>query len=122
MSKRSYVIEGIPRSGKNSQQILRAGNGRRFVRKSKAASKWLAEAEAQLLEQGAKRHHFAGKVRVTLTAYQRADICDLDNVICLVLDGLKDIAMGDDSEVVAIVAEKDIDRARPRVEITLEAA
>ena len=120
--KRVYVIDGIPRSGKNSQQILRAGNGRRFVRKSKAATAWLASAEAQLLEQGAKRHHFAGKVRVTMLAYQRADICDIDNIASLVLDALKGRAMGDDSEVVLLVAAKDIDRVRPRVEITLEAA
>ena len=122
MSKRTYTILGIPRSGKNSMQLLRAGNGRRFVRKSKAASKWLAEAEAQLLEQGAKPHHFRGKVRVTMVAYQRADICDIDNIASLVLDSLKNLAMQDDSDVVALVAEKDIDRARPRVEVTLEAA
>lgn len=122
MSKRTYVILGIPRSGKNSQQILRAGDGRRFVRKSKAASKWLADAYGQLLEQGARSHHFSGKVRVTLLAYQRADVCDIDNIASLVLDALKGMAMGDDSDVVRLVAEKDIDRVRPRVEITLEAA
>jgi Holliday junction resolvase RusA-like endonuclease len=115
----TYTILGIPRSGKNSQRIMRLANGRRFVKKSKAASAWLAEAERQLIEQRGRRHKLTGRVAVEMVAYQKADICDIDNMICLVLDGLKNVVMGDDSEVGRVVADKFIDRVRPRVEVTI---
>lgn len=120
MSSHVYVIEGVPRSGKNStRQAVNRRTGRRFVLKSKAATEWLSSAEAQLIVQRGRRRPLAGPVQVELVAYQRADVCDVDNIASLVLDGLKGIVIEDDKAVRVLIAHKLIDRVRPRVEVTI---
>lgn len=115
-----YTILGEPRSGKNSQRIMRAG-ARRFVLKSKAATGWLASAQQQLTDtmRAKKRRLVPGPVRVDVVCYQKVDRCDLDNMVSLVYDALKSLCIVDDKLVQAGYAEKLIDRANPRVEITI---
>jgi Holliday junction resolvase RusA-like endonuclease len=125
MSVHVYVIEGIPRSGKNSMRMMvNRRTGSRFVKKSKAATEWLAEATRQLIEQRGRRRKLDGPLVVEMDAYQKSDVCDLDNMIALCLDGLKGVVIEDDSTVCRIVANKAIDKQRPRIEvrITLGAA
>lgn len=116
--RHEYVITGIPRSGKNSQQIMRAGQ-RRFVRKSKAASQWLNEAFRQLKEQHGRRKMLDGKVRVDVVLYQPADRCDLDNMVSLVYDALKGVVITDDKLVVCGWTEKQVDKKSPRTEVSV---
>jgi Holliday junction resolvase RusA-like endonuclease len=116
--KYEYVITGIPRSGKNSQQIMRAGQ-RRFVRKSKAASQWLDDAFRQLKEQMGRRGALDGKVRVDIVLYQPSDRCDLDNMVSLVYDALKGTVIGDDKHIVCGWNEKRVDKGNPRTEVTV---
>lgn len=118
-----YVVEGIPRSGKNSQRIaVNRATGKRFTLKSKAAKAWQTSAFAQLVTQRGRRKLVLGPCAVQLDIYQRADLCDIDNVTSLVLDSLNGVIIGDDSDVVELVARKYIDRARPRVEILVTEA
>lgn len=115
-----YTVEGIPRSGKNSQRIaVNKRTGRRFTLKSKAATAWHTSAFAQLVAQRGRGAIVMGPCRVELVCYQRADVCDVDNMAALVLDALNGVVIGDDSDVVELVACKAIDRERPRVEITI---
>lgn len=119
----TYTILGIPRSGKNStRQCVNKRTGRRFTMKSKAATEWLASATAQLIEQRGRRRKLDGPLSIHVACYQRADVCDLDNMQSLAWDALKGLVVEDDSLFVRCSAEKHIDRANPRVEITLEAA
>jgi Holliday junction resolvase RusA-like endonuclease len=115
----TYVILGIPRSGKNSTRIFRAGNGRRFVKKSKAATEWLALATEQLTQQRGRRKILVGACRVDVIAYQARDACDLDNMVSLTYDALKGVVIADDKAVTCGWTEKRIDKARPRVEVTV---
>lgn len=116
--KRHYTILGVPRSGKNSQNIFKVG-ARRFVRKSKAASQWLAIAEKQLREQLGRQQPMTGKVRVDVVLYQPSDRCDLDNMVSLVYDALKRVVIGDDKDIVCGWNEKLVDKANPRAEVTI---
>lgn len=119
----TYVIDGIPRSGKNStRQAVNRRTGRRFTLKSKAATAWLADATRQLVEQHGRRRKFTGPLRVHVECYQRADVCDGDNMQSLAWDALKGIVIEDDKQFVKWSGGKQVDRVRPRVEITVEAA
>ena len=118
-----YTVEGIPRSGKNSQRIAyNKATGKRFTLKSKAAQAWQTSAFGQLVAQRGRRRIIVGPCAVTLDIYQRSDVCDVDNVASLVLDALNGVIIGDDSDVIDLHARKHIDRVRPRVEITVTEA
>ena len=116
----TYTVLGEPRSGKNSQNIFKAGQ-RRFVRKSKAASAWLATAHEQLATQmRAKRlNRVRGPVRVDVTCYQKVDRCDVDNMVSLVYDALKGVCIEDDKTIQGGLSWKYVDRAAPRVDIII---
>jgi Holliday junction resolvase RusA-like endonuclease len=115
-----YVIEGRPVSGKNSQRIaVNRETGNRFTLKSKAATAWNATATRQLIEQRGRRRKLAGALYVEYTAYQTADICDLDNITSALFDALKGIVIEDDSMIVEYRARKAIDRVRPRIEVSV---
>lgn len=121
MTPLRLTIEGIPRSGKNSQRIaVNRRTGKRFTLKSKAATAWATSAFAQLVAQRGRRKLIIGPCAVDLMIYQRADVCDVDNVASLVLDSLNGVIIGDDSDVVDLRARKAIDRERPRVEIIVQ--
>lgn len=116
----SYVILGIPRSGKNSSQILRnRKTGARFVKKSKAASAWLTEAKVQLINQRGRRRILEGRLSIHADYYQRADVCDGDNMQSLLWDALKGVVVEDDKPFVEWSGKKHIDRERPRIEVTI---
>jgi crossover junction endodeoxyribonuclease RusA len=116
----TYVIFGEVRSGKNEMQILRnRRTGRPFLKKSKAAQRWLGDAHAQLLAQRGHRDILAGPYLVKLIVYQRRNACDLDNMVSLVNDALNGVVIEDDSQIQMAYNEKLIDATNPRVEITI---
>lgn len=63
-----------------------------------------------------------GLVSLTMAVYRPRKSGDLDNRIKLVLDGLKDVAFGDDKEIIELHAYRFDDRNNPRVEIRIESA
>jgi len=63
-----------------------------------------------------------GSIALTLRFFREtAHRCDLDNLVKSVCDALQRVVFEDDSQVVLLLAEKSIDRDRPRVEILVEA-
>lgn len=62
------------------------------------------------------------EVAVTYRWYRSAKRGDLDNRLKIIGDSLNGLAWDDDSQVVRILAERYDDKARPRLEVTVEAA
>ncbi len=61
-----------------------------------------------------------GPVSITGTVYMARLGCDLDNRIKPILDALQGICYADDGQVAEIHLRKDLDRANPRVVLTIE--
>jgi len=64
----------------------------------------------------------AGEVTIRLNVYRPMRCGDLDNCLKAVLDGIKGAAYQDDRQIVGIEARRFEDKARPRVEVWIEAA
>lgn len=122
-----YVVEGVPRSGKNhTRPFLNRRTGRVMHVKSKAAAQWQEMATLQLMQQH-KGKPLPGPLRIDIAIYQRGggNDCDGDNVESLVLDTLKGLVIVDDNTRVIKGGcgwMPYVDRARPRVEITISEA
>lgn len=116
-----YVIEGRPRSAKNSTQIcVNRKTGQRFVRKSKAAGQWQDDAIRQLAQQRGRAKTLRGPVFVDYTVFQTADVADIDNLESALFDALKKARVIEDDKLITDHAgRKRIDRARPRFEIVI---
>lgn len=116
----AFVVRGIPRSGKNSMRRFKNGG----LAKSKAASTWLASAVQQLMAQRQHRPTIAGACRLEVTICHAMGLgrWDVDNVLNLVFDALKHAEVIADDRA-SIVREgsyrADVDKADPRVEITI---
>ena len=114
------VVEGKPRSGKNSQRILKHG-ARRFVSKSKAAGAWLATARESYARQYSGRK-LTGPLTIHIDIYQSHHVPDGDNVQALVWDSLKGQVIGDDGQFVRWSGAKYVGVKPYRVEITVTEA
>lgn len=62
----------------------------------------------------------AGPVRVTLHVYRPWKRGDLDGAGKVLLDALQGHAYANDNQIVELVMRRDDDKARPRVEVTIE--
>jgi len=116
----AFVVRGIPRSGKNSMRRFKNGG----LAKSKAASTWLSSAVQQLMAQRQHRPTIDGACRLEVTICHAMGLgrWDVDNVLNLVFDALKHAEVIADDRA-SIVREgsyrADVDKADPRVEITI---
>jgi Holliday junction resolvase RusA-like endonuclease len=118
----SYTIPGTPRSGKNSQRIVKKPNGGRFLLKSKAAAGWMSEAIGALQRQGVPTRALAVPCRVDLEIYQSRDTPDADNVQSLVWDALvRAGVLADDSliDAGAFVRHRGVAPKEHRVVVTV---
>lgn len=119
----TYVIEGAPVSGKNHTQIaFNPKTGRRYVRIGKVAQAWQGDAIRQLCEQRLKDHlpPLHGPLYVDYVAYQPWDSCDIDNIESALFDALKKAkVIEDDKFIVDHRGRKVVDKARPRIEVTI---
>lgn len=71
----------------------------------------------------AKVRPLVGDVRLEVKFYRAtAQRCDVDNLSKSVQDALNRYAYDDDSQIVVLVAEKHVDRERPRTEIRVTEA
>lgn len=87
---------------------------------SKEARQYRQDVLVQWLQRPAKdRQRLSGEIAVTLTWYRSRKVGDLDNRIKQVLDALRECAYHDDSQIVAIRAYRQDDKANPRVELIL---
>lgn len=93
--------------------------------KSQDARRYQTTAALLATQQRSSQGHparFSGPVALTIRAFRPRRIGDLDNLLKVAIDALKGIAFADDSQVVAIRAERHDDAKNPRLEIDVEAA
>lgn len=119
-----FVIEGRPVTKKNSPRILRSKVGRPFVAPSAQSQRWQRDAAIEMLRTRRRAGWTkAYDVPVNLRAliYRDRDVGDLDNYIALICDTLEDGGIVTDDKLVRAHdgSRLLIDRARPRVEITI---
>lgn len=135
-----FVIEGPPRTKKNSLRIMRGRRGRPFVAQSAQAERWEESAILQLrIQLGSNVYigavdHGRGSVEIgsypiavpvnlrALVYRARAGRADLLNYLAAVSDALERAGVVADDQLVAGVdgSRLLVDRQRPRVEIELE--
>lgn len=128
------VIEGPPRTKKNSQRILRGRGGRPFVAQAKTAVAWENSAILQLRSQLHRVPSNDPSGRVVLLPYfsdavnlraliyrDRAGRADLLNYLAAVSDALEGAGVvADDMLVLGVDGSRlFVDRKRPRVEIEI---
>lgn len=121
----SVTIPGDPPSGNHANKI-----GRGFRRGGVSFPKIVKTAEAEAYQQGAallvrtaKPSGWTGggaQIRLTYRAFLSRDI-DCDNISKVVGDAIKGAINIDDSFFLICFASKVIDKANPRIEVTLEA-
>lgn len=70
-----------------------------------------------MVEHCARSVCLSGPVAVYVKAYRPRKLGDLDNTLKVALDALKGLAFEDDSQIVAINAERHEDKENPRLEI-----
>jgi Holliday junction resolvase RusA-like endonuclease len=116
-----FVIEGPPRTKKNSPRILRGRGGRPFVAQSAQSCAWEESAVLQLRMQN-KSGIWVTPVNLRALIYRdRAGRADLLNFLAAISDALEGAGIVADDELVAGVdgSRVFVDRKRPRVEIEL---
>lgn len=92
--------------------------GRTVLSAAGRAYKLAAALKAK--SQGA--HPISGPVALEIHVYRPRRIGDLDNTLKGLLDSLRGVAYGDDSQVVRLVAHRHDDKANPRAEVTVTLA
>lgn len=117
-----YIIEGVPVSGKNHMQMMvNRKTGKRFMKIGKVAQTWQDDAIGQLTRQRGRRMTIDGPVYVEYIAYQPWDRCDLDNIEAALFDALKKaLVIRDDKLIVDHRGRKDVDKERPRIEVSVQ--
>jgi Holliday junction resolvase RusA-like endonuclease len=123
------VIEGAPRTKKNSQRILRGRGGRPFVAQSKQHDAW-ANAAVLQLRSATRRQGWpftlpiVAPVNVRALVYRARAVGDLLNYLAAVSDALEAAGVVQDDKLCVSWDGSRLlkDAARPRIEITLEAA
>lgn len=132
----STCIMGPPRTKKNHAQIARTKDGRVFIVQAKPLLEWTADARVQLAAVWRAKTSVNWPLNLCATFYRDKDIGDLGNYLAALCDVLQPqrkwdkrnrlwitswpgivaddrLIMGFDGSRVAV------DRARPRVELTL---
>jgi len=116
----SLVIDGPPRTKKNSQQLARI-RGRFFPVQSAAYRKWAKPATLQLQSQWAGRAPLAVPMFMTALVYRDRNTGDCLNFWAAVCDVLEDAGVIENDKLIMHVdgSRLLIDRYHPRVELTL---
>lgn len=121
-TKLELTIEGVPRSKKNSQQIIRVGGKPRLIQ-SKAYREYEKDAVAQI-EAMHKAWHIDFPCNVKVIFYRPTRVrCDLTNLLEAIDDVLVKAGVIEDDNWKIIVAHDGsrirFDSERPRTEVTI---
>lgn len=117
------MIHGTPVTKKNSQRIVRLGNGRYSIRPSKAFEAY--QEQAGWFIPGAMRKGLSGRYNVKCVYFmqtrRKVDLVNLIEATCDILVHYRVIA-DDNSSIVASHngSRVDYDKENPRVEIEIE--
>lgn len=116
-----YVIVGKPFSTTNSKRIIRVGKERAIrIIPSREAQEWLTVAMYQLNTQRGNQPMIEGRCDIDMKVYLERDAGDVDNYAKGILDALQRTRiLRNDALVVKLCVEKFVDRANPRVELTI---
>lgn len=79
----------------------------------------MATIRKQAYDQRGRGPMLRGPVRADAVYYQRANVCDGDNMESAMWDAIKTVLIEDDKHIVAWSGIKLVDRANPRIEVTL---
>jgi Holliday junction resolvase RusA-like endonuclease len=118
-----FVIEGPPRTKKNSSRILRGRSGKSFVAPSAQAKAWEESAILQIKSQAWAQGRFSlplqEQVGLCALIYREKDIGDLLNYLAAVSDALERAGVVDDDRLIMSLdgSRLLVDKVRPRVEI-----
>lgn len=118
-----FVIKGAPRTAKNHQRIVtNKKTGKPFIISSAPAASWGPQAVNQLVAQKRGMCAIAGPLHVRALIYRDRNTGDLDNYQHAVGDALQKagVILNDRNIESWDGTRKLIDRANPRVEITIE--
>lgn len=120
------VINGTPRTKKNSPRIVRGKGGRSFIVPSSAAKTWEENAIVQLRAQlyhARQREPIATPVNLRALVYRDRAVGDLGNFLAAVCDALERAGVVTNDRLILGFdgSRLRIDRERPRVEIEISA-
>jgi Holliday junction resolvase RusA-like endonuclease len=118
----TFTIFGSPRTKKTSQRIFRnRRTGSRFVMQSAQSVAWENDAALQLNSQWRGRSAVAVPMTMAATFYRTRRTGDLSNFIGALCDALQKARVVSNDKLIDSFdgCRLDIDRARPRVEVTL---
>ena len=115
MTPLRFTVEGKPQP----KQRARRGKGGRWytppeTRQYQRAVAWAATVAASAHPRWSLHGSFELHVRMFMPDRRRRDA---DNVVKAISDSLNGVAFTDDAQVVRVVADKALDRERPRVEV-----
>ena len=88
------------------------------VNRSAEAVNYIGAVSLLLMKQKVKP--IRGEVSIAVEWHRKAKRGDLDNILKILFDALKDRAFGDDSAIRRIVAERFEDHHNPRMEVTIQ--
>jgi crossover junction endodeoxyribonuclease RusA len=100
----------VPATRNHRARVLISEEGRRFKDRCRLAA--IAQCRTPL----------TGDLSITATVYFRDHRRDLDNVFKPLLDALQGAAYANDRQIVHLDFRKALDKARPRVELTIQEA
>lgn len=118
-----FTIKLPPVSKKNSQQIFKRADGRRFIAPSKAYQQYEKQA-GWFLQGGLRGAKIARPVNVKCLYYmEKKKVVDLPNLINATLDVLTEYGVLADDESRIVVSTDGsrvlLDRENPRTEVTI---
>jgi Holliday junction resolvase RusA-like endonuclease len=116
-----FTVPGPPRTKKTSQVIARTTTGRPFILPSRLTSTWAQGAKTILRRQWGPQPAISGPVIVSYDVYRKADRGDLGGFEAAIDDALQAAGILENDRLIVSRAHsaKHIDRANPRVEITI---
>jgi Holliday junction resolvase RusA-like endonuclease len=114
-----YTIEGRPISINSARAAVKVKGVPRLITTKKARA-WKTKAAWSLIAQRGTTPCICGPCEVSLTIYLPTRAGDADNYVKMVLDALQTAAIiANDRQVQQLTVRKEVDKARPRVEISI---
>ncbi len=114
-----YTIEGRPISINSARAAVKVKGVPRLITTKKARD-WKTKAAWSLIAQRGTTPCICGPCEVSLTIYLPTRAGDADNYVKMVLDALQTAAIiANDRQVQQLTVRKEVDKARPRVEISI---